>query len=215
MSVLIIDDHPFVLQACRRILHDSGFGEVLDARDIASGYRIYRRFRPEVVILDLSMQGNGLAGLPLIKRIRSRDPHTRILVFSMHSDPAIAARALEAGANGYVLKDSAPEELISAFKTVRSGQPYLSGDLAVEVAIAASRMTSGARRNRLTDLAPREFEILSLLACGKTYGQIGEELGVSYKTVVNVSCQLRQKLGARRLADLVRTAVQLLSTTPA
>ena len=210
MSVLVIDDHPFVLQACRRLLHDAGVGDVLDARDIASGYRIYRRLRPEVVIVDLSM-GGGLGGLPLIKRIRSRDTNTRILVFSMHNDPAIAARALQAGANGYVLKDAAPEELIRALEKVRSGQPYLSGDMAVEVALAGS----GTRRNLLADLTPREFEILSLLSCGKTYGLIAEELSVSYKTVVNMSSQLKQKLDARNLPDLIRIAVQLLSATPA
>jgi DNA-binding NarL/FixJ family response regulator len=210
-SVLIIDDHPIVLQAWRRILQDVGIEAVFDARDVASGYRIYRRRRPEVVIVDLSMQGRGLSGLPLIKRIRGHDPRTRILVFSMHSDPMIAARALEAGANGYVLKDAAPDELIRAFEKVRSGAPYLSGDMAVEVALARS----GARRNPLADLTPRELETLSLLARGKPYGQIAEELGVSYKTVVNVSSQLKQKLDARNLPDLIRIAVQLLSAAPA
>jgi DNA-binding NarL/FixJ family response regulator len=210
-SVLIIDDHPIVLQAWRRILQDAGLEAVFDARDVASGYRIYRRRRPEVVIVDLSMQGRGLSGLPLIKRIRGHDPRTRILVFSMHSDPMIAARALEAGANGYVLKDAAPDELIRAFEKVRSGAPYLSGDMAVEVALARS----GARRNPLADLTPRELETLSLLARGKPYGHIAEELGVSYKTVVNVSSQLKQKLDARNLPDLIRIAVQLLSAAPA
>jgi DNA-binding NarL/FixJ family response regulator len=100
-SVLIIDDHPIVLQAWRQILQDAGVGTVFDARDVASGYRIYRRNCPEVVIVDLSMQERGLGGLPLIKRIRAHNPRTRILVFSMHSDPTIAARALEA--EGFVL----------------------------------------------------------------------------------------------------------------
>jgi DNA-binding NarL/FixJ family response regulator len=163
------------------------------------------------VIVDLSMQGRGLAGLPLIKRIRAHDPRTRILVFSMHSDPMIAARALEAGANGYVLKDAAPDELIKAFEKVRSGAPYLSNDMAVDVALARS----GARRNPLAELTPRELETLTLLANGKPYGQIAEELGVSYKTVVNTSSQLKQKLDARNLPDLVRVAVQLLAAEPA
>jgi two-component system, NarL family, invasion response regulator UvrY len=164
-----------------------------------------------MVIVDLSMQGRGLAGLPLIKRIRAHDPRTRILVFSMHSDPMIAARALEAGANGYVLKDAAPDELIKAFEKVRAGAPYLSNDMAVDVALARS----GARRNPLAELTPRELETLTLLAKGKPYGQIAEELGVSYKTVVNTASQLKQKLDARNLPDLVRVAVQLLSAEPA
>jgi two-component system, NarL family, invasion response regulator UvrY len=210
-SVLIVDDHPIVLQAWRRMLQDAGVDEVFDARDVASGYRIYRRLRPEVVIVDLSLQGSGLAGLPLIKRIRGHDPRTRILVFSMHSDPMIAARALEAGANGYVIKDAAPDELIAAFKKVRSGAAYLNGDMAVEVALAGS----GARRDPLAGLTQRELEMLSLLARGKSYGQIAEELHVSYKTVVNVSSQLKQKLDARNLPDLIRIAVQLLAAVPA
>ena len=210
-SVLIIDDHPIVLQAWRRMLRDAGIETVFDASDVASGYRIFRRRHPELVIVDLSMQGRGLGGLPLIKRIRAHDPRTRILVFSMHSDPIIAARALEAGANGYVLKDASPEELIKAFEKVRSGAPYLSGDMAMQVAL----VRTGLHRNRLSDLTPREMETLSLLSQGKPYGQIAEELGVSYKTVVNMSSQLKQKLDARNLPDLVRIAVQMLSATTA
>ncbi len=210
-SVLIIDDHPIVLQAWRRILQDAGVTDIFDARDVASGYRLFRRRHPGLVIVDLSMQGKGLGGLPLIKRIRAHDARTRILVFSMHSDPMIAARALEAGANGYVLKDASPDELIKAFEKVRSGAPYLSSDMAMQVAL----VRTGLRRDRLADLTPRELETLTLLAQGKPYGQIADELGVSYKTVVNMSSQLKQKLDARNLPDLIRIAVQMLSATPA
>jgi two-component system invasion response regulator UvrY len=206
-SVLIIDDHPIVLQGCRRILQDAGVQTILDARDATSGYRLYRRHNPDVVIVDLAMQGSGLGGLPLIRRIRSHDPRTRILVFSMHSDPIIVARALEAGATGYVLKDTSSQELVKAFEKVRAGTPYLSNELAMQVAL----VRTGVRRNPLADLTPRELETLSLLAEGKPYGQIAEELTVSYKTVVNVSSQLKQKLGARNLPDLIRVAVQLRS----
>jgi two-component system invasion response regulator UvrY len=91
--VLIIDDHPIVLQGARRVLLDAGVESVLEARDIVAGYRLYRRHRPDVVIVDLSLQGNGLGGLPLIQRIKAHDPRARILVFSMHSDPIIVSRA--------------------------------------------------------------------------------------------------------------------------
>jgi two-component system, NarL family, invasion response regulator UvrY len=207
-GVLIIDDHPIVSQAWRRILQDAGVETVHDARDIVSGYRLYRRNDPDVVIVDLAMQGKGLGGLQLIRRIRAHNPRTRILVFTMHSDPTIAARALEAGANGYVLKDASSEELVKAFVKVRSGAPYLSGDLAMQVAL----VRTGARADPLAELTPRELEMLSLLAQGKPYGQIAEELNVSYKTVVNVSSQLKQKLAARNLSDLIRVAVQLLAS---
>ena len=209
-SVLIIDDHPIVLQGCRRILEDAGVETVLEARDVVSGYRSYLRHRPDMVIIDLAMQGSGLGGLPLIRRIRSRDPRTRILVFSMHSDPMIVARALEAGATGYVLKDTSSDEFLKAFSQVRSGAPYLSADMAMQVAIART----GARDNPLAELTARELEMLSFLAQGKPYGEIAAALNVSYKTVVNVSSQLKQKLNVRSLAELIRAAVQLLSAAP-
>ena len=119
-SVLIIDDHPIVLQGCRRMLEDAGVETVLEARDPTSGYRIYRRHHPDVVIVDLAMQGSGLGGLDVIRRMRSHDPRTRILVFSMHSDPIIAARALEAGVTGYVRKDTSPDELFSSSASASS-----------------------------------------------------------------------------------------------
>ena len=204
-SVLIIDDHPIVLQGCRRMLEDAGIKTVLEARDAASGYRLYRRHRPDVVIVDLAMQEGGLRGLEVIRRMRSHDQRSRILVFSMHSDPIIAARALEAGATGYVLKDS--DELMKAFDQVRTGTPYLSNDLAMQVAL----VRTGVRPNPLADLTPRELQILSLLAEGKPYGRIANELNVSYKTVVNACSQLKQKLNAKNLPELIRVAVQLLS----
>ncbi len=207
-SVLIIDDHPIVLQGCRRMLEDAGVKTVLEARDATSGYRLYRRHHPDLVIVDLAMQGGGLGGLEVIRRMRSHDPRSRILVFSMHSDPIIAARALEAGATGYVLKDS--NELMKAFDQVRSGTPYLSNDLAMQVAL----VRTGVRANPLADLTPRELQTLSLLAEGKPYGRIAEELNVSYKTVVNACSQLKQKLNAKNLPELIRVAVQLVSTEP-
>jgi DNA-binding NarL/FixJ family response regulator len=205
-SVLIIDDHPIVLQGCRRVLQEVGASTFFDARDAVTGYRLYRRHRPDVVILDLALQGSGLAGLALIARIRGHDPRTRILVFSMHKDPAIVSRALEAGANGYVVKDTSPEELAKAFERIRGGAPYLSGEVAMDVALLGSR----ARRDPLSELTRRELETLALLAEGKTYGRIAEELNVSYKTVVNVCSQLKQKLSVRSLPELIRAAIRHL-----
>lgn len=203
--VLIIDDHPIVLQGARRVLLDAGVESVLEARDIVAGYRLYRRHRPDVVIVDLSLQGNGLGGLPLIQRIKAHDPRARILVFSMHSDPIIVSRALKAGAAGYILKDTASKDLLEAFEKVRAGAHYLGGELAMQVALVGS----GARRDPLAELTPRELQMLGLLAEGKPYGRIADDLGISYKTVVNTCSQLKQKLGAKNLPDLIRLAVQL------
>jgi two-component system, NarL family, invasion response regulator UvrY len=206
-TVLVIDDHPIVRQGCRRMLDDAGVARIFEASDAASGYKLWRRHRPDVVIVDLSMQESGLGGLPLIRRMRMHDPNVRIIVFSMHGDPTIVARALEAGASGYVLKDTSSDDFLRAFQIVLSGSPYLSHDLAMRVAL----IHTSAGKNPLAELTPRELQTLSLLAKGKPYGDIANELNVSYKTVVNVSSQLKHKLEVRNLPELIRTAVQLLA----
>jgi DNA-binding NarL/FixJ family response regulator len=210
-SVLIIDDHPIVLQGCRRILQDAGVATILEARDVVGGYRLYRRHRPDAVIVDLELHhAGGLGGLTLIQRIHAHDPRTRILVFSMHGDPAIVARTLEAGALGYVNKDTSSEELLRAFEHVMAGTPYLSSDLAMKVALART----GLRRNPLDGLTPRQLQTLSLLAKGKPYGEIAQDLNLSYKTVANTCSELKHKLAAKNLPDLIRIAVQLVADAP-
>ena len=209
-SVLIIDDHPIVLQGCRRILQDAGIETIIEARDLVAGYRLYRRHRPDAVIVDLELHHRELGGLSLIQRIHAHDPRTRILVFSMHGDPAIVARTLEAGALGYVIKDTSSEELVRAFEQVMAGTPYLNNALAMEVALART----GLRKNPLDDLTPRQLQTLTLLAKGKPYGEIAEELSLSYKTVANVCSELKRKLAAKNLPDLIRIAVQLVADAP-
>jgi len=206
-SVLIIDDHPIVLQGCKRVLEDAGMQPVLTAGDLLTGYRLYRRHIPDVVIVDLAIQGKGLGGLDLIRRIRSHNTRARILVLSMHNDAMIVARSLEAGASGYVLKDTSSENLIKAVQQVANGAPYLDGELAMKMALTGST----GRGNPLSDLTPRELQVLALLADGKPYDRIANELSVSYKTVVNVSSQLKQKLQASNLPELVSTAVKLMA----
>lgn len=208
-SVLIIDDHPIVLQGCRRVLQDAGMDPIFEARDVENGYRLYCRHRPDVAMIDLAMHDGGLAGLPLIRTIRARDPRAHLLVFSMHADPVIVARALEAGATGYLLKDTSSEELVEAVRKVASGAPHLSEALAVQVALAGA----GGRKNPLAELTPRELQTLGLLAQGMSYARIAAELNVSYKTVVNVCYQLRQKLDVRTLPELIRLSVQLAPAT--
>lgn len=205
--VLVIDDHPIVLQGCRQLLEDAGVDQIVQAQSLADGFRMYRTQKPDVIIVDLAMRTGALGGLSFIRRLRLHDARTPILVFSMHSDPVIVSRALEVGATGYVLKDTSSDELMKAFDQVRSGTPYLSNDLAMQVAL----VRTGVRPNPLADLTPRELQTLSLLAEGKPYGRIAEELNVSYKTVVNACSQLKQKLNAKNLPELIRLAVQLVA----
>ena len=158
----------------------------------------------------LRCRTGGLGGLPLIRRISAHDPRVRILVFSMHSDPIIVARALEAGASWLCPQ----RHLIRGFFE-GVPKPCIAGSAVFEPRSRHAGRAGATRRratNPLAELTPRELQTLSLLAKGKPYGHIAEELNVSYKTVVNVSSQLKHKLEVRNLPELIRAAVQLLET---
>lgn len=204
--VLIIDDHPFVLQGCARILEEAEVARVLQSNGLADGYRQYRAHRPNVIIVDLSIKTATLGGLSFVRRLRLHDKKTPILVLSMHSDPMIIRRALEAGATGYVLKDAPSEEFLRAFNTVRQGKPYLSHEVASEIAFSETLAASSP----LQSLTVRELQTLALISEGKSYGDIADELSISYKTVANTTSQIKNKLGARSLPELMRIAIQHL-----
>lgn len=204
--VLLIDDHPIVLQGCKKLLEGAGADEVDQAQSASEGFRIYRKRKPDVIVMDLAMQAGALSGLSFLRRLRRIDPETPVLVLTMHRDPMIVGRALELGASGYVLKDAPPEEVVRAFQKVRDGQPFISHDLASDVVFTRLR----EKANRLERLTPRELQTLTLVAEGKPYGEIAEELEVSYKTVANICTQLKTKLGARTRPELMRIAIQYL-----
>ena len=206
MKVLIVDDHPIVIQGCRRLLEDMGVDEVLVASSLAEGFRVYRQKRPDIIIVDLSMKSGSLGGLSFIRRPRVHDEQTPVLVLSMHSDRMIVSKALEVGANGYLLKDTSSEEFAKAFRSVRDGKHYLNHELASQIAFMEAR----GDRNPLSRMTLRELQTLSLIAEGKPYISIADELNVSYKTVVNTCAQLKAKLGVRTLPELMRIAIQHL-----
>lgn len=206
LTVLIIDDHPFVLQGCARILEEAKVGKVLQASTLAEGYRQYRANKPSVIIVDLSFKAAMLGGLSFVRRLRIHDKKTPILVLSMHRDPMIVRRALELGVTGFVLKDAPAEEFLTAFARVRQGKAYLSQEVASEVVFSEARSTASPFKS----LTLRELQTLQLIAEGKPYGVIAQELNVSYKTIANTCSQIKSKLGARSLPELMRIALKHL-----
>jgi DNA-binding NarL/FixJ family response regulator len=132
--VLVIDDHPIVLQGCRQLLADAGVDHIMQARSLIEGFRLYRTEQPDMIIVDLTMGRTNLGGMSFIRRVRANDQRTPVLVFTMYSDPVIVRLALEVGATGYALKDTSADELMRAFQKVCEGQHYLPPSLASEVA---------------------------------------------------------------------------------
>ena len=202
MRALIVDDHPIVLQSCRRILRDAGIDDVEDSRCPGGGLRCFLRTRPDIVITDLTFADDDLAGLDLVQRLTAKGLATPILVFSMHDDPAIVSRALANGARGYALKDSPSIHLTTAIRTLLEGGTYLDHDLTIR--IARQRFRRDTPDDALTE---RETQILSLLSTGFSNHRIAARLGISAKTVTNATSLMRTKLRLGSLAELITYAM--------
>lgn len=199
-TVLLVDDHPIVRDGCRRLL--AGAFRVLEAESAEAALDLYAAGRPDVVVLDLNLPGMG--GLEAVRRLRDGDPGALILIFSMYDDPLFAARALQAGAKGYITKNDAPEALVTAIGTVLDGGVYLNHTMARELAV----MSYAPRGNPLQTLTPRELEILTLLGRGLAMADIAQSLGISHKTVYNLCTQIKDKLGAKSTRDLIRISIE-------
>ena len=201
MRVLIVDDHPIVVSGCKALLAAQEPIEVFEAADGASGYAAYFAHRPDVAVIDLNLPGQ--SGLELSRRILQKEPGARLILFSMNDDPVFAARAIEAGAKGFIAKNDDPLLFAGAVRQVFNGGVYLHPDMARGIAF----LRKGTNSSKITELSARELEILRLIAAGKTMAEIADALNISYKTVANNSTQLKQKLGARNAAELMRIAL--------
>jgi DNA-binding NarL/FixJ family response regulator len=209
-DLLIVDDHPIVLQGFRLLAEEAGIARVHEARDIVAAYRTFHRHRPGVVVTDLSFRDDGLSGLSLIRRIRALEPEARILALSMHRDPVIVARVLECGALGFVLKDTPAAAFLEALEAVANGRSYLPHDIAIEIAM----LNAGAHDLPLANLSSREMQILVLIGKGKPYDEIAEILTLNYRSVVNATATLRSKLGVGSMAELMQIAASQARTRP-
>ncbi|ADJ23138.1 MAG: response regulator transcription factor [Hyphomicrobium denitrificans] len=205
-KILVIDDHPVVLQGCRRVLEDAGIENITLASNLIDGFRAYRNDKPDVIIIDLAIKKGVLVGLTFIRRLRVHDKHTPILVLTMHEDPMIASQSLRLGANGYILKDTSSVDIVKALQAVRQGRPFLSHTVASAIAL----METKGRSNPLSGMTLRELQTLELIAQGKQYAAIAEELHVSYKTIANTCSQIKAKLGVKSLPELMRIAIDHL-----
>lgn len=204
LRVLVIDDHPVVAEGWDRITRGQIECQVIAASTPSQGFRAWRRAAPQVLVVDLTMGDSKLAGIRLIQRLRAAGATQPILVFTMHRSPLIARRALQSGCNGIVMKDSPSAEICGALTVLARGGDYVPADLARRIALL-DRPGAVPARPRLT---PREREILRAIADGLAYREIADHVGISYKTVSNVSQTLKDKLAATGFADLVVKAIR-------
>jgi len=204
MKVLIADDHAVVRRGLKETINESfpktTFGEVETAQEAIESVR---RQDWDVVILDISMPGkSGLDILDDLKRLRPKVP---VLFLSMHPEEQYAKRALKAGAAGYLTKESVPEELKTAVKRVLGGGRYVSATLAEKLAYDLRGGTDVPVHELLSD---REFQVLRMVASGKTIKQIAAEISLSVKTVSTYRSRILEKTGLKTTAELIRYALQ-------
>jgi DNA-binding NarL/FixJ family response regulator len=204
LRVLIADDHAVVRHGLRQILSD--IPELTEVGEAQNGEDALSRVRAEpwdVLVLDMSMPGRG--GLDVLKDVRRVRPSTRVLVLSMHPEDQFAVRLLKAGAAGYLTKESAPDELVTAVRKVMSGGKYISATLAEKLAFDMDRDVDKPAHEALSD---REFQVLRMLATGKTVQQIADELLLSAKTISTYRARILEKLKLKSNAEMIHYSIQ-------
>jgi DNA-binding NarL/FixJ family response regulator len=198
--ILVVDDHAIVRAGICRLLQDRPATEILqaasgeEALDAAAGAAL------SLIVLDLNLPA--LGGLELLRRLMRINPGAPILVFSQHAEAIYAAKAMEAGARGFISKNAMPEEFLEAVETILAGGTAIEKDIQREMAIHDVMEDA-----YLKPLSERDLEILRLLAAGNTLSEIAETLGVAYKTVANTLSRIKEKLGVGQTSDLIRIAV--------
>jgi DNA-binding NarL/FixJ family response regulator len=204
IRVLIADDHTLVRDGLRHILQGAnGFEVVGEANDGVSTIALTRSNTADVLVLDLSMPGRN--GVELIKQIKEEKPALRILVLTMHAEQQYAVRAFKAGASGYLTKESASAELVTAVSKVASGGVYVSLAMAERFAQSLNEPADTLPHQRLSD---REFDVFRRLAAGQTLTEIATELCVSSKTVSTYKTRILEKMQMPHEAALVRYALR-------
>ena len=209
IKILLVDDHAIVREGYRALLEKQANMEIVaEAVNGEEAYIRYKENSPNLVVIDLSLPGQG--GLGAITRIRKYNAEAKILVFSMHQNPAIALKATQAGAQGYVTKSSEPDILIRAINDVYGGKHFLSGDIAQ--ALALERL--GGKNAVLAELTVREFEIFRMLVETRSTDDIARTLNISPKTVSNCHYLIKSKLGVSSDIELTHLAINMKVINP-
>ncbi len=203
IKVLIADDHPVIRAGIKAIIEGESGIQVLG--EAASGTEVIQLISQEnydIILMDISMPGR--SGLETLKQLKSINPALQVLMLSRHSEEQYAIRSLKAGAAGYLTKNSAPEELVAAIRKISDGGRYVSAGLAEKLALDLERKTNGHLHDNLSD---REFEVMCLIASGKSVTEISQELSLSVNTISTYRARIMEKMGFNINTELTRYAL--------
>ena len=204
LKILIADDHPIVRHGLRQLIAKTTDMVVVD--EASDGWEVISKVGAsdcDVVLLDISMPG--LNGLDIIRQLKKESPRLPILILSMHSEEQYAVRAFRAGASGYLTKQSAPDELLAAIRKVSMGGKYVSSSLAERL---ASDLAIGAEQSPHKTLSNREYQVMLMIAAGKTVAEIAEELSLSVQTVSTYRSRILQKMQLKNNVELANYVIR-------
>jgi DNA-binding NarL/FixJ family response regulator len=206
IHVLIADDHAIVRQGLKQILSETDDLVVAgEADDGAEALQLARQQQWNVFLLDVSMPNRN--GIDTLKQLKKEFPKLPVLMLSMHPEEQYAVRALKAGASGYLTKQSAPEQLVTAIRQVAGGRKYVSPTVAMQLADAIANDTDSEQPPHEL-LSDREYEVLKLIATGKTLTQIAEELNLAVATISTFRARILTKLGLSSTAEMIRYGLE-------
>jgi len=204
IKIIIADDHTIVRKGIKQLLEENDSIQVVD--EASNGQELLEKIKKNkinLVLLDISMPGR--SGIDILKQIKNDHPDLPVLILSMYPEEQYAIRALKSGASGYITKDSAPEELLTAIKKIISGRKYISSNLAEKL---ASELTDNSGKSLHEKLSDREYEIMIMISSGKKINQIAEDLFLSVKTVSTYRSRILEKTNLKNNVEITRYVME-------
>jgi DNA-binding NarL/FixJ family response regulator len=205
--IMVVDDHPIVRQGLALLINQEPDLVVCgEAEEAMGAMHVLGSSKPDVVIVDISL--NGPDGIDLLKSIRTNYPTLAVLILSMHDESIYAERALRAGANGYIMKQEATENVLVALRRILQGEIYVSARVADQMLRHYITGSGTVRNSTIADLTDRELEVFRLIGEGHATRQIAQELHISVKTVETYQAHIKEKLSLRSARELMQHAIQ-------
>ena len=212
IKIMIVDDHPLVRQGMKKVIErEQDLTVISEAGSAEEAIRNISHEEPDLAIVDISLESEA-SGIDLIKALRDRYGRIKTLVLSMHDENVYAERALRAGARGYVAKKEAPGVIIEAIRVVLNGELYLSSRISMKIIDRLFQGREGGGESMTEVLSDRELEIFRMIGTGMSTGDIAKKLNISVNTIESHRKKIKDKLGIQKGSELVKAAVQWVST---